>query len=73
MTLGIVFEQLSGNDLSYKIRLHHEVGSQNTWDTDRVGPEFEIPGPRAQELRYFFSILREGVVIFMLSFLQLSL
>ena len=49
--LGIVFEQLSGNDLSYKIRLRHEVGSQNTWDTDRVGPAFQLPGPRAQALR----------------------
>lgn len=43
---GIVFEELTGNDLSYKIRLRHEVGQQDSWRTDLVGPRFTFPGPR---------------------------
>ncbi len=43
---GIVFENLDGNDLSYKIRLRHEVGNADSWNTDLAGPNFELPGPR---------------------------
>lgn len=46
MCSGIVFEELAGNDISYKIRLRHEVGNQDSWETDEVGPTFESPGPR---------------------------
>lgn len=52
---GIVFEELEGNDISYKLRLRHEVGQQNSWNTDLVGPAFEIPGPRVRN-----SYLSEG-------------
>ncbi len=44
--VGIVFNNLSGNDLSYTIRLRHEVGNDNSWETAQSGPNFELPGPR---------------------------
>ena len=49
---GVVFEKLTGNDLSYKIRLRHEVGSvlevgpRDSWRTNMVGLRFSLPGPR---------------------------
>ena len=44
--VGIVFEELQANDISYKIRLRHEVGFTNSWDTDVLGPNFDAAGPR---------------------------
>lgn len=44
--VGIVFEELAADDISYKIRLRHEVGFENSWNTDFLGPNFEAPGPR---------------------------
>lgn len=43
---GIVFGDLNGNELSYTIRLRHEVGPDNSWDTLLSAPEIELPGPR---------------------------
>jgi hypothetical protein len=40
-----VFEQLDGNDISYKIRLRHEV-AVGSWNTDIAGPRFVADGPR---------------------------
>ena len=45
---GIVFEEIEGNGLSYKIRLRHEVGELGSWMTDLVGPRVVLPGPRIQ-------------------------
>ena len=45
---GIVFDDLDGSDgsLEYTLRLRHEVGEEQTWNTDRTGPQFERLGPR---------------------------
>jgi len=41
-----VFGDFNGMEISYAIRLAHEVNPDNSWDTDRASPEIEFPGPR---------------------------
>lgn len=41
-----MFDELDGNEISYRIRLRHEVGNQDSWNTEIAGPRFEPPGPR---------------------------
>ena len=48
--IGIVFQDLNQNVMSYKIRLRHEVGQFDTWFTERAAPSFELPGPRVDSL-----------------------
>ena len=46
---GVVFDNLDGNNMEYTIRPAHEVMAEDndpTWDTDKVQPRFQIPGPR---------------------------
>ena len=45
---GIVFDDLddSDNRIEYTLRLRHEVGDSDTWETQSAGPGFEMPGPR---------------------------
>ena len=47
---GIIFNSLDGNELSYTIRLPHEVGGSNSWSTLQTSPNFERPGPRRTNL-----------------------
>ena len=46
--VGIVFNNIRGNNLQYTIRPTHEVEGfdGNSWDTRVVQPEFQRPGPR---------------------------
>ena len=45
---GVVFTNL-GSNVEYTIRLRHEVGSQNSWFTNTLGPTFELPGSRVSK------------------------
>ncbi len=47
---GIIFNDLNGKELSYTIRLRHEVGQSNSWQTIQNSPNFELPGPRTTNL-----------------------
>ena len=47
---GIIFNSLDGNELSFTIRLPHEVGGSNSWSTLQTSPNFELPGPRRTNL-----------------------
>ena len=51
---GLVFDNLEGGDLAYTIRLRHEVGNADSWNTERAGGAFQLPGARVQN-RYVFS------------------
>ena len=44
--IGIVFDSLEGNSLEYTLRLRHEVGEDNSWETRDSAPNFQPPGPR---------------------------
>ena len=48
---GIVFNDLDGsdNELEYTIRLRHEVGEDDSWETRDAGQTFQLPGPRITE------------------------
>ena len=47
---GIIFSNLTGDKLLYKIRLPHEVGRSNSWHTIQSSPNYESPGPRTTNL-----------------------
>ena len=49
--LGIVFDDLDASDgrLEYTLRLRHEVGEDDSWETRDAGPRFQLPGPRITE------------------------
>jgi hypothetical protein len=57
---GIVFDDLDSSDgtLEYTLRLRHEVGDDDSWETRRAGPRFQLPGPRVDQNFY----LSEGFV-----------
>lgn len=42
---GIVFEELTGSNMSYKIRLRQEVGELDSWHTTRVRRPLQSSGP----------------------------
>ena len=46
--VGIVFDDLDDSDdtLEYTLRLRHEVGNDDSWETRQAGPPFQLPGPR---------------------------
>ena len=46
--LGIVFDDLDASDgrLEYTLRLRHEVGEDDSWETRDAAPPFQLPGPR---------------------------
>lgn len=46
ISLGIVFNNLDGDDIEYTLRLRHEVGSRDTWFTRITAPVFQLAGPR---------------------------
>ena len=48
LCIGIVFDDLDPSDgrLEYTLRLRHEVGEEDTWETRSAAPNFQIPGPR---------------------------
>ena len=48
--IGVIFNSLEGNRLSYTLRLPHEAGTANSWSTDETTPSFENPGPRSSNL-----------------------
>ena len=45
---GIVFDDLDPDDghLEYTLRLRHEVGNEDTWETRFAAPAFQPLGPR---------------------------
>ena len=45
-TVGIVFNNLDGARVEYTLRLRHEVGSDNSWETANRGPSIQLPGSR---------------------------
>ena len=45
-TTGIYFNDLEGNNLEYTLRLRHEAGEDNSWETRDAAPNFQAPGPR---------------------------
>ena len=47
--VGIVFNQLEGDDLEYTLRLRHEVGVENSWQTREAASDLQPPGPRVSE------------------------
>jgi ATP-binding cassette subfamily A (ABC1) protein 3 len=57
---GIVFDDLDDGDgtLEYTLRLRHEVGEDDSWETRQAGPNFQLPGPRIENNFY----LSEGFV-----------
>ena len=46
ISLGIVFNNLDGDDIEYTLRLRHEVGSRDTWFTRFTAPVLQPAGPR---------------------------
>ena len=46
ISLGIVFNNLDGDDIEYTLRLRHEVGSRDTWFTRFAAPVLQPAGPR---------------------------
>ncbi len=44
--VGVFFDNLNGTDMEYTIRLRHDVGSRDTWQTARTAAAFNSPGPR---------------------------
>jgi hypothetical protein len=50
ITVGIVFDDLDDGDgtLEYTLRLRHEVGEDDSWETRQAGPNFQLPGPRIE-------------------------
>ena len=46
LVVGIVFNNLENNDLEYTLRLRHEVGEDQSWETRDATPNFQTPGPR---------------------------
>ena len=46
--IGIVFNDLDESDgtLEYTLRLRHEVGEDDTWETRDAAPNFQLAGPR---------------------------
>jgi ATP-binding cassette subfamily A (ABC1) protein 3 len=50
---GIVFNNLESDELEYTLRLRHEVGQDNSWETRDAAPNFQAPGPRITNNFYF--------------------
>lgn len=46
-----MFNDLDGSDgdLEYTLRLRHEVGEDDSWETRDAGLNFQLPGPRVTE------------------------
>ena len=46
-----MFDDLDDSDdtLEYTLRLRHEVGRDDTWETRQAGPLFQLPGPRIRD------------------------
>ena len=41
-----MFDNLDGTRVEYTLRLSHEVGSDNSWETANRGPSIQLPGSR---------------------------
>jgi ATP-binding cassette subfamily A (ABC1) protein 3 len=54
---GIVFNNVNrtknGGQLEYTLRLRHEVGDDDSWETREAAPNFQLPGPRVTNNFYF--------------------
>ena len=44
--IGVVFESVNASSIKYTLRLRHEVGTDNSWETRRRGTTIQLPGSR---------------------------